>query len=55
MTQARGVTGPVHALVNQDYPAGRRDVIVIADNCTDDPPCGSRVARRSDGLGSAQS
>lgn len=34
--EARGVTGPVHALVNQDYPAGRLDVIVIADNCTDD-------------------
>jgi cellulose synthase/poly-beta-1,6-N-acetylglucosamine synthase-like glycosyltransferase len=31
-----GVTEPVRALVAQDYPAGQLDVIVIADNCSDD-------------------
>lgn len=30
-----GVAATVQALVGQDYPAGRHEVIVIADNCTD--------------------
>jgi 1,2-diacylglycerol 3-beta-glucosyltransferase len=34
--EERGVAEAVHALVAQDYPAAQLDVIVIADNCTDD-------------------
>jgi len=33
--EERGVSGPVRALVAQDYPAEHLDVIVIADNCSD--------------------
>ncbi len=34
--EERGVAEAVHALVGQEYPADQLDVIVIADNCTDD-------------------